>query len=89
MMLTKRQSNLLYSNFRAESSTGVVGCSPGWTNSVCHYILSKMREEGKGWISPAFDGHFTFLKMSRIKGTQTAKPMMELKPNQSDFALAP
>ncbi|EJK92676.1 hypothetical protein UUU_03390 [Klebsiella pneumoniae subsp. pneumoniae DSM 30104 = JCM 1662 = NBRC 14940] len=46
---------------------------------MCHYILSKMREEGKGWISPAFDSHFTFLKMSRIKGTQTAKPMMEAK----------
>jgi len=38
-----------------------------------------MREEGKGWISPAFDGHFTFLKMSRIRGTQTAKPMIEAK----------
>jgi hypothetical protein len=42
-------------------------------------VLSKNREEGKGWISPAFDGHLTFLKMRRIRGTQTAKPMIEAK----------
>jgi len=36
--------------------------------------VSEIRQKWKGWISPAFGGHLTFLKMSRIRGTQIAKP---------------
>jgi len=39
--------------------------------------LSEIMENGKGWRLPAFDGHLTFLKMSKIRGTQTAKPIIE------------
>ncbi|QFQ10599.1 hypothetical protein C1N69_18720 [Enterobacter sichuanensis] len=49
------------------------------TNGALWLLLSKIREKGKGWISPAFGGHLTFLKISRIRGTQTAKPMIEAK----------
>ncbi len=37
-------------------------------------VLAKFRKKGKGWISPAFGGYLTFLKMSKISGTQIAKP---------------
>lgn len=44
------------------------------TNGALWLLLSKIREKGKGWISPAFGGHLTFLKISRMRGTQIAKP---------------
>ncbi|ENT2963093.1 hypothetical protein ACFFOA_004866, partial [Enterobacter cloacae] len=52
----------------AVSQTGLYG-----------FYCLKSGKRGKGWISPAFAGHLTFLKMSRIRGTHTAKPMIEAK----------
>jgi len=42
---------------------------------IAAYYVTKR----ESWISPAFDGHLTFLKISRIRGTQIAKPMIEAK----------
>ena len=36
--------------------------------------VGEIRKKRKDWIPPAFGGHLTFLKMSRIRGTQIAKP---------------
>jgi hypothetical protein len=48
-------------------------------------LLSKIREKEKSWISPAFGDHLTFLKISRSRGTQTAKPMIEAKAESEWF----
>lgn len=68
-----------------QESTFVRFPSPAPDLAPCVKILrfmasvSEIRQKWKGWISPAFGAHLTFLKISRIRGTQTAKPMIEAK----------
>ena len=49
----------------------------GNPNSALWLRLPKIGGRRKGWRLPTFSGHLTFLKMSRIRGTQTAKPTIE------------
>ena len=39
--------------------------------SGIRFVMPKIREKGQGWITPAFGGHLTFLKMSKINTVET------------------
>jgi hypothetical protein len=44
------------------------------TNGALWLLLPEIGEKGEGWISPAFGGHLTFLKISKAKTRQMALP---------------
>lgn len=46
-------------------------------------VLSKFRMKGKGWVSPAFGGHLTFLKMNKTKTRQIALPKNAMRKRLS------